>query len=148
LRANLAVFALGTASWLPSSHGWTLQRNCNGQSLFLKLVRSPLSLDKREWKRRSQCKSAQNFKEEYLENAKRKIELYVRYRGKPERTWTKEDRAERKTFDITMLSEYAEQSAVEFIARRLWRGREGSACRRSLLIFSKISTSTKERMTR
>ena len=35
---------------------------------------------------------AAGLKNEYIANANRKIELYARYKGKPEREWTKEDR--------------------------------------------------------
>lgn len=78
-------------------------------------------------------KLAAGLQNEYIANANRKIELYARYKGKPEREWAKEGRAELKKFDITMLSEYAEVRTSEFIAEAFLAQQRGQRLPKELV---------------
>ena len=70
---------------------------------------------------------AEKLKNEYIENANRKIGLHLKHKCIAERDWPDEDRNELKKFDITMLSKYAESRPAEFVAESFlarWTGRE------------------------
>lgn len=67
-------------------------------------------------KRHELYELAEQLKNEYIENADRKISLHLKHKGIDKREWPDEDRKALEKFDITMLSEYAETSPAEFVA--------------------------------
>ena len=68
---------------------------------------------------------AEKLKNEYIENANRKISLHLKHKGVAIRDWPDDDREGLKKFDITMLSKYAEALPAEFVAESFLARRLG-----------------------